>query len=194
MKELAVDIAEFLHHLENCPAGFLKLPVCIGGEVHTNALLLDVYRQVHGNMQVNDDSLPEARTDSSFTRQHLLSVQVGCWFFAHPVFKGKNEILAGMQAFLFSDLDRLSPYVPANEWVSDEERAEEFIRLALITCGFLPGNETAEEAIDRLEALDTLKRRAVLRESNAAMQRIKEIRQKMAEEKAREAANVYGRE
>lgn len=194
MKELTADIAALLFHLKNCPDDFLKPSVFSGGRIHTNALLMDVYRWVYGDKTVMDAGLPGLRADSAFDGNHLLSVHIGCWVFSHPSFANGRSTLPGMERFLFEELARLSPYVDAAGWIKDEDRAEEFLRLALKTCGLLPRDESEAEATDRLDSLSTLKRRSVLQESNAALQRIKEIRQKMAEAKAREAANVYGRE
>lgn len=187
-------MAALLFHLKNCPDDFLKPSVFSGGRVHTNALLMDVYRRVYGDKTVTDANLPGLRADSSFDDNHLLSVHIGCWVFSHPSFANGRSTLRGVENFLFEELAKLSPYVNAAGWIQDEDRAEEFLRLALQTCRLLPEDESEAEAADRLDALSTTKRRSVLQESNAALQRIKEIRQKMAEAKAREAANVYGRE
>lgn len=188
MNEAAADITALLFHLKNCPADFLK------ATVNTNALLMDVYRNVFGSKAAPDTQLPQLRANEDFDKNHLLSIQIGCWLFSHASFAGGKNVLQGMESFLFGVLAGLMPYVDHKDWIHDEDRSEEFIRLALASCNLMPGGESEAEAVDRLDALSTLKRRNVLQESNAAMQRIKEIRQKMAEAKAREAANVYGRE
>ena len=184
MNEFTVDITALLFHLKNCPNDFFK------DDVNTNALLQDVYRNVDGNKQAVD--LPDLRVSTKFDKKQLISMQIGCWFFSHAAFNSNKQLLQGIEQFLFAELAKLVPYV--DEWIHDEDRSEEFVRLALASCNLIPKGESEAEAADRLDALSTLKRRNVLQESSAAMARIKEIRQKMAEAKAREAANVYGRE
>jgi hypothetical protein len=195
MKELATDMSTLLFHLKSCPGDFLKTSsINKGGIVNTNALLQDVYRKIFGDVTVEDKFLPYMKPDDRLDTNHIMAIQIGCWLFSHSSFLRDNSKLLGIQRFLFGELSEVAPYVKYTEWVSDEDRTEEFIRLALKSCELLLKGETVEEAADRLDALSTLKRRNVLQESNAAMQRIKELRQKMADAKAREAANVYGRE
>lgn len=194
MKEFSADIASLLFHLKNCPDDFLKPSLIHGGSINTHALLKDTYRNIFGDVTVSDEYVPYMQVDDRFNNNHLVSIHIGCWFFFYSSFLNDKNILLGIQAFLFGDLSEVCPYVNYTEWIRDEDRAEEFIRLALKSCQLFPKRETEGEATDRLDALSTLKRRNVIQESNAALQRIKELRQKMAEAKAREAANVYGRE
>jgi hypothetical protein len=119
---------------------------------------------------------------------------VACWFFSHPAFAGRPALLPGLDNFLFTELPPVCRHVKPQEWLEDEDRAEEFVRLALRSCALLPAGEAPAEAADKLDALSTLKRLAVLRQTNESLERARAIRQKMADEKAREAANVYGRE
>jgi hypothetical protein len=194
MKECLADIPTLLFHLKSCPDDFLKSSVIHGGIINTHALLKDTYRKIFGDITVGDENIPFLKLDDRITSNHLLSIHIGCWLFSHSSFLNDKTILRGVEVFLFADLFKVEPYVNSLDWIRDEDRAEEFIRLALKSCSLLPKGEKEEEASDRFDALSTLKRRVVLQESNAAMQRIKELRQKMAEAKAREAANVYGRE
>ncbi|PKV75269.1 hypothetical protein [Pontibacter ramchanderi] len=190
-----IDIYTLFSHLKSCPEYFFQCPPLNRGQVsHTEVLLMDMYRKVHGDFSVADAALPTLVNLWQNGENQLVSMQVGCWLFHHPFFAGKPEWIIPIDDFLNDDLEALSAYVQAREWVEDEDRAEEFIRLALNRCEVTPAGETALEAADRLEALDTLKRQAVLRGSQASYDRIREIRRKMAEQKAREAANVYGRE
>ncbi|PVY42361.1 hypothetical protein [Pontibacter virosus] len=190
-----IDIYTLFYHLKSCPEYFFKCPPLNRGAVpHTEVLLKDMYRKVHGDFSVQDAALPTLVNLWQYDENHLIAMQVGCWFFHHPFFAGKPDWVLGIDDFLNDELQSLSPYVQAREWVEEEDRVEEFIRLALRRCKVIPAGESALEAADRLEALDTLKRQDVLRGSQASYDRIREIRRKMAEQKAREAANVYGRE
>jgi hypothetical protein len=195
MKTLSADITGLMLHLRNCPEDFLRPSSYMnGGVVHTNALLSDTYRIILGNLLVPDDDLPQMAADPTMSGDHLVSIHIACWLFNHPVFRDISEVPVGMERFLFFELPALSQHVSCFDWLRDEDRSEEFIRLALKTCGLLLSGENPEDANDRLEALSTLKRISVLKQSQEAVDRITEIRRKMAEQKAREAANVYGRE
>lgn len=195
MDHAAINIDALLFHLKKCPADFLQPAIGFpSGVIHTTALIADVYRNVWGNVAIDDAALPAVEVSRKLTGNEVVSIHIGAWFFFHPFFLNQPRILPGVQEFLFTHLPEVSRYVNAAEWIEEEDRAEEFVRLALRCCGLLPAGETAEEAADRLEALNTLKRREVLHQTAESLQRIKEIRQKMAEAKAREAANVYGRE
>src|SRR5215213_7791921 len=102
MKPSATDIPALLFHLKNCPADFLKT------SVHTNALLLDVYRYVFGNRTVLDRDLPELRTNNKTWEEDRLSIQIGCWLFSHASFANNKEILPGIEKFLFEELEKLT--------------------------------------------------------------------------------------
>jgi hypothetical protein len=182
------DIYSLLYHLKKCPEMFLN--------EHSQAKILikDIYRKIYGNFNISDNEIPTVTDIDNLSENHILSVQIGCWFFSFQAFKGNKSYLAGIHNFFFEELHELSTVVNHRSWIEDDDRAEEFIRLALRSCDIIPNGETSLQAADRLDALDTLKRMEVLRQSNDAYERIREIRRKMAEEKAREAANVYGRE
>ncbi len=190
-----VELYPLLYHLKACPETFLqRSALWPGGILHTDALLADVYRKMHGDFRATRADLPTIPDLKPLEENHLLSIGIACWFFSHPSYAGQPALLPGVHHFLFAELPSVCRHVKPQSWLEDEDRAEEFVRLALRSCALLPAGETAPEAADRLDSLSTLKRLAVLRETNQLMERARAIRQKMAEEKAREAANVYGRE
>lgn len=186
-----MDLYTLIYHLKRCPEDFLrhgddeKLPAFV--------LLKDIYRRIYGNFNVSDNALPVV-TLENLNENHLFSIQIGCWFFSHPFFLGKATIIPSIHSFLVTDLATICPFVKYREWVEDDDRVEEFVRRALKICGIVPDGETSEVAAQRLDSLDTVKRQEVLKASNESFERIMEIRRQMAEKKAREAANVYGRE
>jgi hypothetical protein len=189
------DIYSLLYHLKSCPEYFLQFWALKRGDVpHTDILLKDMYRRLYGDFSVADESLPSVTDFWRCDQNQFLSIQVACWFFHYPLFTNRPNLLTAIHEFLKEDLVEVSRFVKARDWVEDDDRAEEFIRLALKRCEIIPAGETETEAADKLEALDTLQRQEVLRESHDAYERMREIRRQMAEKKAREAANVYGRE
>jgi hypothetical protein len=190
-----MQIYDLFYHLKKCPEDFLlqwenrsmAKPV-------TEVLVKDLYRKVYGRFDTADRYLPAVERLIAFKDNHLLSIQVACWFFTYDGFLNKPYLLVKISQFLQEDLLLVCELVNHRQWIEDDDRAEEFIRLALKRCDILPAGETKEEASDRLDALDSVKRQSVLKNSNEAIERVLEIRRKMAEQKAREAANAYGRE
>ena len=190
------ELYTLLHHLKGCPSEFLDLHVSKSVATPAiDALILDLYRQVFGDFAATDDKFPDIKAWLVNTNENrMISLQIGCWFFSHERFKNKPVLLTGINHFLLHALPELCAYVNYKQWIEDDDRAEEFVRLSLNACNILLDKETSAEAADRFDSLSTIKRQKVLAESNAAIQRMKEIRQRMEEQKAREAANVYGKE
>ena len=124
----------------------------------------------------------------------VITIHLAVWFFSSGELNVEKQMLPSIQSFMFEQLIDLSNVTKASKWIEDEERVEEFVRSALMACEILPENESFEEAFDRLESISVLKRNKVLARSKKAFDRVLEVRRKMAEQKAREAANVYGRE
>jgi hypothetical protein len=190
-----MDIYNLISHLKHCPEEFLqRLSDKPGEKPPTEILLKDAYRRIYGDFNAPDSELPSIKELWQLDENQCFSIQIGCWFFSYSYFGNQPGLLPNIHQFLFVDLVEVCEFVKYREWVEDDDRAEEFVRLALRRCCILPDCETEETASDRLDALDTIKRQQVLKESNEHFERIKEIRRKMAEKKAREAANVYGRE
>jgi hypothetical protein len=75
--------------------------------------------------------------------------------------------------------------------VTDPDRREEFVRLCLKHLGLRPSGETLAQAADRLTTLDSVERDGVIRKTRDAEARARAIREKMAEEAARAAAQRY---
>jgi hypothetical protein len=190
------DLYSLLHHLKEFPTEFQQLKPDAGNVFVLKALLNDLYRAICGDFAVTENKLPSLKEiDIRYFNQDITrSIYLGVWFFHHPIFIRHPELLEKINTFLLKRLPELCSYVAHQQWLDDEDRSEEFIREALQCCNMSIDGETHEEAADRLDALSTLKRQRVLKETNESMERMKAIRKKMAEDKAREAANVYGRD
>lgn len=186
----APTISELIHHLKQCPPEFLAPPLQHGkGEVHSEALLNDIMRQLS-----HDLTAPQLSKIAAEKRSiaELLMIQICCWLLTHPFFKNIDN--RWIHEFINNQLSSIAPLVRPELWVTDEERAEELGRMVLHCSGYLPAGESREEALDRYDSVNTIKRLKVIEESNAANARAQEIRRQMAEKRAREAANVYARE
>lgn len=189
MKEVPT-ISELIHHIKRCPAEFLGAPIRRGkGEVNSEALVNDILR-----MLMQQPTAP-AKTMLAADRRsaaELLLIQVCCWILTHPFFAKIDN--GWFNEVFWSQLAAVAPHVKSELWVADEQRAEELARMILKSSGYIPAGETSDEALDRFDAVNTVKRIKVIEESAAAEERARLLRRQMAEQRAREAANVYGRE
>lgn len=184
----SMDVNQLINHLKQCPPAFLRK------KVNTFALLADTVRKLSGEYETDSSIVLEQKALHSLEQNHLMTLKICCWLLSHEQFTTPQPHLKQLQRRMLKQLEPLAKIVPYEKWVSDEERAEELIRLLLNWLQIIPDWETKEEAADRFSALSTIKRQEVLAKSNAAHQRMIEIKRKMAEKKAREAANLYGRE
>ena len=192
---MKIELYPLLFHLKNCPGSFLELSAHFpAGRVNTKALVADCRRMVSDDFLLDDRDIQEAFSTLVWNEAIVSSIQMSCWLFAHPYFLKQPQLWDGMERFMFGVLPQIAPLVAVQSWLDDEDRTEEFVRLALDCCGINPDGESDNEAADRLDALSTIKRQQVLSATSNAFERMMEIRRKMAEDKAREAANVYGRE
>lgn len=183
-------ISEMIHHIKQCPAEFLGQPDRNGRSgINTEALVNDTVRALTG------DATAPRLIDIAAARRSLAELslqQICCWALSHPFFR---QIDSGwLRQFFCKGLSEVAPLVKPEQWVKDEERAEELARMILSACGKCPGGESEAEAADRFDSVSTVKRLKVIEETKAAMERAQEIRRQMAEKAAREAANVYSRE
>jgi hypothetical protein len=189
------DLYALIHHLKEFPLEFQQLTDA-GNITITRALVTDLLRVIGGDFAAPDSKLPSLKDFEVrfFNENTTRSIHLGVWFFHHPFFLRQPALMDSISKFLLQRVPALCAHVKHQQWVEDEDRSEEFIREALQSCNILIDGETLEEAADRLDAISTLKRNRVLKETNESIERMKAIRQKMAEQKARESANVYGRD
>lgn len=189
------ELYALIQHLRNCPHDFQQFNHKPGSQPVTEALAYDLFRKVVGNFNASHESLPDVgNLVWKLGDEEYRAIHIGIWFFHQPLFEGNASLVKGIRTFLFERLPELTGYVKADAWLEHEDRAEEFVREALRCCNMPIDGETEHEAQDRLDALSSIKRHQVLAQTNESLQRMKAIRQAMAEQKAREAANVYGRE
>lgn len=188
-------VDELVHFLRNCPIELQQPSVYAEATtgVHTRAVAMDVLRTFNTG-EAALTAVPDEEAFKAYTEDHRLALQLSCWLLHHQTFSAEPDMKDALLIFWFDTLAQLSQHIKRDAWLRDEDRAEEMVRLLLTLCDLRPLNETPAESEDRLDAINTLKRLNVLQNSDAAYKRVQEIRRKMAEKRAREAANVYGRE
>lgn len=189
------QVYDLCFHLRKCPPIFLQDSLLQNEDgIDTSAILTDLFRSVSGRFLEVDFNLPKRRQLENQKANYLKSLHIACWLFSHPYFIGRNSLVPKIHEFLFNDLKPICDIVEFEKWIEDEERTEEMVRTGLFVCEIQPTGESIDEAIDKLSAISTIDRQEILKKSSQAMKRMMEIRKKMAEKKAQEAANPYGRE
>lgn len=189
------DVFELVTHLRKCPDSFLKPSSLTHKEgVNSIALICDTYRTVCNNFLKQEFIMPTQVALKAIKDNHWRAIHISTWVLSHQNFANNPKLEAKLNRFWFEELNLASVYVKYNDWISDDERAEELVRLLLKCCEIMPHGESLHEAADKLSSLSSADRHNVLKESYEAHERIMTIKREMAAQKAREAANTYGRE
>lgn len=139
-------------------------------------------------------SLTAAAVDDERVRR---GAAIGLWLFASEALLGAfDPPLAVRQAALAVDALglRLAPLVDPAQWIADPERREEAARTFLLWNGQLPAGEDVIAARAALAARDSLQFNRALADSYAEHRHRAELRRRLEEARAREAAARYTRE
>ena len=173
--------------LQECPAAFLDEPV-IGdsGSVAVEAVVADLVRVLEGDYLLRPDA-DVFQMKRAAVRNRMRLVLIASWMLYDPWFREKHLGGAALR-FLKNDLHALATLVDAEAFVTDPDRREELARYSLRHLGFRPGGETEAQAQDRLAALDSVERARVVRETKAAEERARKIREEMRRKRERELA------
>ncbi len=182
------------HRLTECPAEFLAEPRVAGrGRIHVDAVVSDLLVDLGGQPL----TVEEAHTfqgASSKDRNLLRLVLVATWLMHDDFFCEARTVAPAVRDWLRSGLAELAALVSADQFVGDPDRREELVRLGLAALGLRPAGETPAQSADRLKTLSSVERAALIRETKAQIERARELRRKMEEEAAREAAARVTRE
>lgn len=115
------------------------------------------------------------------------------WLVSDPWFMRQTKLQPRlMQLFKNSRLQGLARLVKLESLVNDPDRREELVRMVLSALELRPAHETAAQALDRLNSLDSAERKRILQATLEAERRAREVREAMARAKAQEAASRYG--
>lgn len=111
------------------------------------------------------------------------------WFTDRP-----GRFAAAARRLLLDGLADHADVVRADTVVTDPDRREELVRRVLAALDLVPEGESADQAADRLRALDSAERARILRDTRAAEARAQRVRDELARKAAEEAAARYDRE
>lgn len=183
-----------LRRLAETPEDFMAEPkVALQGKVDVRAVVGDLVRmcgQVPNPAALGEFLGEDARRD----RNRLAVALLMCWLLADEWFQRAKLAGPALVKLLREDATEIAALVGAKKFVSDPDRREELARLVLARLGCRPEGESAEHAQDRLTTLSSLERARVLKVSQAAAQRAREIREALARKAAEESADKWTRE
>lgn len=129
--------------------------------VHLPAIVSDLCRaRVGAPLAPIASQLFEPAPRDKLTLRHHELVLLTCWLLFDEVFQGVSE--AGVLSLLLVRLRALAEVAMPRSFVEDPERREELVRTSFAALGLLPRDESPAIADDRLSALDSVKRRAML--------------------------------
>jgi hypothetical protein len=175
------------HRLAECPEDFL-LPPRIGDRG-----VISVMAIAHDHLRAMGWTTPEDLPDNG-NAAYLSLVAIVCWLLHDEWFLSRPVLAPLMQRLINDSLQPLAAIVKPKEFVTDPDRREELARLCIAQLGLRPQGESVAQAKDRMTALDSVERVKVLRDTREAEARAAEVRKKMAQRAAEEAAAKATRE
>ncbi|HVV86220.1 MAG TPA: hypothetical protein VHE35_24360 [Kofleriaceae bacterium] len=162
----AADVVRLTERLARAPAVFLA-PLAAGpGGTDLAAVIADLFRDRAARPPAAGVAA-RFRTDGATPARlrHLQLVLLATWLLADDAFG--DVAPDALAALLDERLAALAAVVMPRKFLDDAERREELARTCLAALGRTPAGETATVAEDRLAALDSIRRRDLLREARA---------------------------
>ena len=183
-----------VRRLTETPEDFLAEPkVGALGVIEVRAVVGDLLRQC-GHVPNPAALQGFAGLDARRDRNRLAVTLIVAWFLAEEWFQRARFSAEDLVRVLHDDAAEIAPLVAAKKFVSDPDRREELARLILARLGCRPAGESAAQAQDRLTTLSSVERARVLKVSQAAAKRAREIREALARKAAEESADKWTRE
>lgn len=182
-----------LRRLIDTPPDFMDAPrMHKGGQVATAALVADLIALHGGRATLQDLApfMPGVDTDSN----RLIVAAIATWWLSANELSPLQLERARLLAVLNEAVSELAGAAPAEHYVAEPDRREEFARVLLDRLGLLPEGETLAQAQDRLSSVSSLERRRLLEASRAAEARARAIREALARKAASESADKWTRE
>jgi hypothetical protein len=181
--------------LAECPAEFLAEPrIGAAGQVHVAAVVADLLRDLGGPPLTPAQVAVFQTRQARGSRNWLQLVLIACWLLHDAWFLEPARFGPAATDFLTGGLAQLASLAQAPTFITDPDRREELVRLALRDLGLRPAGESVPQAQDRLATLSTAERSRVMAAARQAEERARKVREAMARKAAEEAAAQYSRE
>lgn len=198
MKKTGPSITHLTHRLGLCPQEFTEQPrIADGPGVAVDAVVGDLFL-TWGAPLMRAKQLSFFRASCEESRDVLRLVLVAAWLLYDEELqttigdpRGAAELV---MLWMEEDLPALAAVVKPEKFISEPERREELSRRVLALLEMIPEGETEKAAADRLKRVDSLERQRMLAETKERVRRAEELRKKMEEKRAREAAARWNRE
>lgn len=187
MKHEGPALETLLHHLSHCPA---DLHQHANRAPHwTMALVCDYFRR----HEPTSDVAPIRKLFMAVRAEDTKWMPLVVWLIMHPWFLARHDLQPQLlQLFSSERLKALAKMFKLESLVGDPDRREELVRIVLLAVDHRPAGETIEQALDRLNTLDSVERKRILEATSAAEKRAREVREAMARARAQESASRYG--
>jgi hypothetical protein len=175
------------------PIFFSPVDPAQSGNVVLEAILADLFRE-RASRAASAEELAALRFPMTakgkarqLARKHHAVALVASWLLHDEAFQGMDA--AALAAFLATPLRALSSLVLARAFVEDSDRREELVRTCLHAFAIAPAGESASDAQDRRESLDSVRRTTLLKQAKAREEaRERERKKKLEELRAQEEA------
>jgi hypothetical protein len=195
MKLVGPEITVLTHRLAECPPDCYETP--LGPRTRNKSVALDVIAIVSDHFRdlgIELDAIanPIELIGKLNARQQRM-VLIATWLLRDPWLM-ENSDAALVSALLTRGLTEMAEVVVPESTITDPDRREELARICLRELGMRPSGETEQQALDRLNTLDSAERVRVISKTRAAEARARKIREAMAKKAAEEAAARYSPE
>jgi hypothetical protein len=158
---MSANVERLTNRLANTPVVFRGRDA-----VRIDAVVADLFRDRATRPLEPDEVARFAAGDTSAARlRYLELVLVASWLLHDAAFAGAPA--DALRTLLETRLAALASVVMPRMFVEDAERREELVRTCLAALDRLPEGETKAQAEDRLAVLDSVRRKALLRDARA---------------------------
>ncbi len=186
------ELDRLTHRLSECPPEILS--AALGGAgVDPEAVVHDLWLDLGGEL-LPPAELREFRAGSPDQANRLRLVLIACWLLHDSWFRERGGLAQPARRWLEEELGDLAELLRAELFVTDPERREELVRLALQALDLRPRGESEAAAADRLTTLDSRERESLLQATREKQAQAQKLREKMQAKRAREAAAKASRE
>ena len=172
------QLAALTHRLSETPAEFLQVDV-----IDVTGIVCDQLRAIGAQLPMSPATFFGERNTAE---KGMLCL--AAWLLHDDWFLARRHLAAVMVDLFGEGFASLAEWVKPPDVVKDTDRREEFVRHCLKKLGLRPQGETAAQAADRLNALDSVERVRVARQMRDAEARARKIREAMARKAAEAAA------
>ena len=194
MSEQGPILDRLTHRLAECPPDFLAEPrIGKTGGVSTAAVVYDLLFELGGSWP-NPASAGYFLGKTASQRNWLHLTAVVSWLLYDEWFCSQRRFSQQALEWLHNGLHNLAELVSTDQFVTDQDRREELVRLCLAALGLRPAGESENQAADRLNTLNSVERIRLIKATQEQQKRARQLREEMQRKEAEEAAAKVSRE